>query len=89
MPILAGLPGTDGGPRDAEMFSSASAALKILRKGLAATTAGDNGAINVYRDDSNKYRCEMMRHMVSMDAQQFTTQAEVREWLRQWMLEIE
>ncbi len=89
MPQLVGLDGTDGKAQEAGMFFSVSGAFRVLRQGLAATTAADNGAINVYVDDANKYRCEVMRYMVSIDARQFTTQEQVRGWLTKWLPKIQ
>lgn len=89
MPQLRGLPGTDGQPKDAEMFSGVSGAFAILRRGLAATTAGDTGAINFYVRDDGLYHCEIMRHCVTEDARQFKTQKEARAWLKEWLPKIQ
>jgi len=89
MPMLSGLPGTDGKPRDGEMFSSVSRAFDILRRGLAATTAGDTGAINFYVRDDGLYHCEVMRHMVTEDSKQFKTQKDARAWLKKWLPKIQ
>lgn len=89
MPQLIGLEGTDGKPRDAGFFSSVSGAFKVLRSGLAATAAGDTGAINFYVRDDGDYHCEIMRHMVSQDKHQFSTQREARAWLKKWLPKIQ
>lgn len=85
MPQLVGLDGTDGTARDAGFFSSVSGAFKVLRSGLAATAAGDKGAITFYRRDDGKYHCEIMRHMITEDAQQFASQVDAKRWLSEWL----
>lgn len=60
MPTLVDLPGTQS-PKEYESCSSATGAIKALRKGLAATASGDRGAINLWRDDTGQLRGERFR----------------------------
>jgi hypothetical protein len=82
MAKLIGLEGADGTARDCEFFSTPSRALKILRSGVAATAAADNGAINVWRDDDGMYRCERFRMMSRKAHASMKTQKEVVVWLK-------
>jgi hypothetical protein len=47
MPLLHGLPGRRK-PIEAEYFKSAEKCAEIVRRGIAATAFGENGAINVW-----------------------------------------
>jgi len=53
----------------------------IIKSGLAATSAADHGAINVWRDDAGKYRCHRMVFLAVKDSHEFDTLAQVRAWL--------
>jgi GH15 family glucan-1,4-alpha-glucosidase len=63
--------------------------LDVLRAGLAATAAGDCGAINVWRDLSGSLRGEAMRRMITVDSQMFADLQEVASWTRKWLEKIE
>jgi len=78
---LTDLPDTKG-QREGESFRSISGALAILRKGLVAATASDNGAVTVWRDDNGILRCERMSFRITYDAKQCKNLTEVREWLK-------
>lgn len=88
MGILSGLSGTKKKSIPCEFFRSASRALAILRKGIAATAANDNGSLNVWRDDERKYRCEAHRHYESLGLEIFNTQKEVAHWIKTWLPKI-
>jgi hypothetical protein len=88
MPVLTGLSGTDGKSRECVFVRSVPATLKVLRSGLAATAAGDNGAINVWRDDDGNYRCEFQRFMSVKDSQIFRHLVSVESWLKEWLEKI-
>jgi hypothetical protein len=82
---LIGLPGVKGGIRVCEYFRSISGCRRILRDGLAATAAADNGAINVWRDDEGSYRCEAYRYKLTIAAESFSSFAKVADWLKVWL----
>lgn len=88
MAQLVGLPDTKQ-PRDADFISSASQVPAVLRKGNAATAAGDTGAINVWVDDNRKYRCELMRFMKVHDSQTFNNLIDVKTWVRKTLPTIQ
>jgi hypothetical protein len=79
------------GPISALMFSSQSVSDGMLALDMVgvATTAGDNGAVNIYLDDDLRYRCQAMRRMFVYDNQIFTNKKDVRKWLSKALKEIE
>ena len=88
MPVLTGLPGTNGKARKCVMVKSLSATLKTLRLRLAATTTGDNGAINIWRDDLGFYRCTAMRFGQTIDEICVKTLKEISPWIKEWLAKI-
>lgn len=88
MPVLSGLPGTTGDV-EAVFILTASEAVEKIQEGYAVTAAADNGAINVWVDDSGKYRCEAQRYCVSVDSQEFNRLMDVAAWVREWLGRIQ
>lgn len=86
--VLKGLPNTRY-VRACKFFRSPTAAIRILRKGLAATSSGSNGAINVWKDRDGKYRCEAMRFKMTTNSTLFSSQSGVRNWLAFWLRQIQ
>lgn len=86
--ILTGLPDT-AGEVEANMVFSATRAIRALRAGRAATTAGDNGAINIWKDDKGRWRGEVMRFMVKIESRTFKTQAAIAPWFNKWFKKIQ
>ena len=84
---LIGLAGTRK-VRRCEFFGSASGAVNCLRRKVAATSAGNYGAINVWDDKDGSYRCEAMTHYVVRDSQVFTSLRAVRPWISTWLRKI-
>lgn len=78
---LASLSGTDGKPRDVEFFRSITRALFLLSRDKCATTAGDNGAINIWVDDDGRYRGCRMRWMITEAETIVDTKRKLKEWL--------
>lgn len=70
---------------DAEFFSKASQIKAILDKGIAATAAEQNGALNIWKADDGRYRCESMRSFKTLDYQKFTTLGQVGKWAKEWL----
>ncbi len=88
MSRLIGLKGTDG-EVEAVDVQSKTGAMGEIRKGAAAvTSAGDNGAINVWVDSHKKYRCEFMRFMSVKSSEKFRYKADVKRWLDIWFPEM-
>lgn len=71
-----------------EFFNSVNEAIDILKLGLVATTAADNGAINVYKNDEGFYHCEAMRNCASFSKEEFSNLTNVRMWLKKYISEI-
>jgi len=86
---LMDLPGVEGGTLRAITVSSRTNAMEMLRLGAAAITrADDTGALVVYRDDEDMFRCEFMRHRRTVNLGRYKYLAAVDEWLRQWWPEM-
>jgi len=89
MPSLTGLPGVKRKETPCAGFRSPSGALRVLRRGLAASTASDNGAVIVWTDDAGFYRCEFNRHRQPINREKYRTQVQVVAWLKEWMPKME
>jgi hypothetical protein len=81
MGALTGLPGTNGKPRDVAFFRSVAGALNLLARDRATTTAGDEGAINIWLDDAGEYRGCRSRYMQTMAEIVVPTKAQLKRWL--------
>lgn len=81
MPMLIGLEGVKG-KIETECASSVSKMIQIFRNYGAATAAGDDGAICIWRDDRGILRGDLQRYMITMDKQEFATIKAMHEWVR-------
>lgn len=88
MGYLSGLKGTDGKNIDCIFIDKGADIESVLGDGLAATTAGDNGAMNVYKDNDGNIRCEIMRYMRTIEEKVFTTTEQAVEWVDEWLPKI-
>lgn len=61
---------------------------KKMKDGYAYTTAGDNGAINVWIDDKGFYRAELMVYCIVKDKVIFKTLKETRLWIKEALIKI-
>lgn len=84
---LRGLPNTKG-VVEYEFASSASAALRVLRKGKAASDGQRNGAINLWRDDDGKLRGSRCVHFMEVELKTFRTQSQAAKWYRRALKKI-
>lgn len=67
--ILTDLPGALEKETQALLINEASELKVVLRNGFAATSANNNGAINIWKDhDNDTYSCERMKHFVVQDS---------------------
>lgn len=89
MAELKGLPGIKEASREAERIDKPADIEKILERGLAGTTAGDDGAINVWKDDEGNVRCERHRFLAVVDAQTFTKMKDAIKWTKEAISLIE
>lgn len=86
---LTGLKGVSKKETKAIFIKKPSQIIKaVLDKGMAFTSAGDNGAINIWKDDSGNIQCEAMRWLNSIDKQTFTNIKSVKVWADKWLHEI-
>lgn len=81
MKTLKDLPGKPGETK-AVFFKQSRAAITAIKNGFAATTAGDNGAINVWIDDKGKLRAERMVYCSTKDSFKKSTVAELEQWIK-------
>lgn len=86
--LLSGLEGVKKKDVPCQIFTSVSQIKKILDKNEAATTAGGNGAINIYKDDDGFLRGELMRHLRTIDKKIFNSMDELKKWATKWLIEI-
>lgn len=84
---LVGLPGTSG-DKKAHLVNSATGALKALQGGFAATSAGNNGAINLWRNDSGYYVCQLMRFRRVLKLKSFATKKGAVSQFKTWLAQI-
>lgn len=70
---------------DCEFFASSKEAFSILQKGLAATCADSNGAINVWIDDNNYYRCSLHKNLTTLQSFRSLKWDAVKTLLNQWL----
>ena len=84
MAIARGLPNTKG-ERECLFFGSFTQAMRIIRSGYIATTAGDNGAMNAWRDDDGVLRAYFCRRMITIEDRTFKTVKEFRGWMKIWL----
>lgn len=85
---LQGLKGTDGRKIDCMFIESGKEIEVILQNNKAATAADNNGAINVYKDDEDNIRCEVMRYCKTLEEKTFKTFAPAIKWVDKWILKI-
>lgn len=85
---LTNLDGVKRRPVKAVPFLVRSHALKALTRYRAVTTAGDIGALTVWRDDSGQLRGERYRNMGTRDAQIFRSKRAMAVWLKDAMVKI-
>ena len=86
MPQLVGLPGVKAKAIDSPSVSTRTAAIREIKRGARAiTAAGDDGAINVWKDDDGMWRCEFQRYKSTLDSKTYRYLAAVDQWLKEWM----
>lgn len=89
MKTLIGLKGTDGKEVDALWITKAEHVELALNNSIACTSAGSNGAINIYHDDEYFIRCEAQRYCVTQDEQKFQLVDDAVKWTKKWLKKIQ
>lgn len=59
-----------------------------LENGYACTSAGDNGAINIWKTDAGVLRGEAMRYSCTLESVKFSTYTEATKWAQKWLSKI-
>lgn len=85
---LDGLPEVKRRKVDAYSINNTSDIESTIELGYACTSAGDNGAINVWKDDAGIIRGELMRYCVTVEKRTFTSYAEVEKCVSDWLERI-
>lgn len=82
---LVWLPGLKIRKVNAYSINNTSDIESIIELGYACTSAGNNGAINVWKDDAGIIRGELMRYCVTVEKRTFTSYAEVEKCVNDWL----
>nr|DAT55946.1 MAG TPA: hypothetical protein [Caudoviricetes sp.] len=85
---LEGLPGVKRHEIDAYWFKDVNDIEATLELGYACTSAGDNGAINVWKDDAGIIRSELMRHCITIEKRTFASYSEAEKCVNDWLEKI-
>lgn len=85
---LKKLPGVKKYKVDAYWINDTSDIEPTLELGYACTSSGNNGAINIWKDDTGMIRSELMRHLVVVEKRTFVSYAEVEKCVSDWLKRI-
>lgn len=90
MGYLQGLKGLPEGTKiDCVFIKKAKEIEVILNNNLAATTAGSNGAINIYKDGNGNIRCEAQRYCSLVEEKTFEVLPDAVKWVGMWLKKIQ
>ena len=84
---LRGLPNT-AGAIECVFAESATAALRVIRDGKAASMAGDRGSMNLWRDDNNQLRGDRCFYMRQMELRTFRNASDAAKWYRRTLKKV-
>jgi len=70
------------------VFITKASEIKNITTDVAATAAGARGAISIWLDNDNHFRCEAMRYLVSVDTQIYSDVNKVEAWAKEWLSKI-
>lgn len=85
---LKKIPGVEKYKVDAYWINDTSDIEPTLELGYACTSSGNNGAINIWKDDTGMIRSELMRHLVVVEKKTFVSYAEVEKCVSDWLKRI-
>lgn len=85
---LERLPGVKRRIIDAYCINNTSDIEPILELGYACTSAGDNGAINVWKDDAGIIRGKLMKYCVTVENRTFASYVEAEKCVSDWLERI-
>ena len=61
---------------------------EILKQGFAATAAGGNGAINIWRDDKGVIHTSASRYCIRLEHKEHPNLLSARTWIKDWFKQI-
>lgn len=67
---------------------SRTEAMRVVAAGKTATSADNNGALNIWRDRQGVLHAEFFRQMLMLDHSKRLTLGDLRTWLRKWWPEL-
>ncbi len=85
---FSGMPGVKRKTLRGPNIRSVYAANSALKKYRIISASGDNGAVNIYKDDDCKWRAVRFRYLSEQDAQTYKTKTEALAWLKTALLKI-
>lgn len=88
MGVLRNLEGIAATEIEAVFIDKPSDITAILVAGKGATTAGDNGAINIWRDDEGYIRCQAMQWLKTVETKRYFTILGAEKWAAKWIQKI-
>jgi hypothetical protein len=86
---LKGLEGTSGEAVKAVFVTKVSKIEKALNEGKAVTCAGNNGALNIWKDDEGFIRCCFMRYQITLDERKYNNIKAAKLWFNKWFPQLE
>jgi hypothetical protein len=89
MGTLIGLPGISGKKLEAVFIDDDYKNIRqIILDGNAATDAGDNGAINIWKDDNGRIRCEALQYLRTVESKSYKSIRSAINWAKRWKQKI-
>lgn len=76
------LPGKPGKSEIKRFANSVTVAIDLIRRGDVASTAGDHGSINAYRDNAGKLRAQRCVYCSTQEDLVFKNLKELASWYR-------
>lgn len=90
MGLFIGLKGVKGGELEGPLVGMTINRFKVaLRESRVCSTASDNGAVTVWRDDEGRWRAEYTRFCATVNEAVFETKSQIWVWLKEWMPKCE
>jgi hypothetical protein len=85
---LVGLEGVKRNKCRSISATSVTDAMRLIRSGEKVTSAGDTGAINVWRDDTGILQCRFMQFRLTTAALSTNSMSAVHRWLKKWWTQL-
>lgn len=86
--MLKNLEGISATKIDADFITTGKEVKSVLDRGIAATAAGNSGAVNIWKDDDGWIRCRAMRWRKPVDKKIFDNMEDVEKWADEWLHDI-